>query len=78
MVFCPGPAHAPPPPTHRLADAHGEAGCKNCGCTGMVEDGSLDMQRCLMPMSSDIVGRSDSVGGDGPVVRANCSASLRL
>lgn len=40
--------------------------------------GSLDVESCMMPLSSDTVGRSDQLGEVGPVRRANDSANLRL
>ena len=62
--------------TQRLVSAHGGPGCKNCSCTTMVEDVSLDVDRCMTPTSSDSVCRSDSFGGIWPVGRANSSANV--
>lgn len=50
---------------------------KNCSCTIMVH-GSLDVERCIMPLSSDTVGRIDLLGEVESVGRANSSANLRL
>ena len=82
-MFWPGAAQAPPPPlpdththTHRLISAQGGVGCKNCNCTAVVEDGSLDVDRCKTPMSSGSVCRIGNLRGVGPVERASSSPNL--